>query len=50
MRFLAMGGYGAFVWPAYAVSFLGLLAMVWHSWAGWRAAKRRLAAVEGDRQ
>ena len=48
--FFAMGGYGAFIWPAYAVSLLGLLAMVWQSWAAWRAAKKRLQALEGDKK
>jgi heme exporter protein D len=49
-HFLAMGGYGAFIWPAYGASLIGLLAMVWQSWAAWRAAKKRLAALEEDRK
>ena len=49
-QFFAMGGYAAFIWPAYGVSFLGLLAMVWQSWAGWRAAKKRLKALEEDKR
>jgi len=49
-HFFAMGGYGAFIWPAYGVSFLGLLAMVWQSWAAWRAAKKRLKALEEDQR
>ena len=48
-QFLAMGGYAAFVWPAYGVSALGLIAMVWQSWAAWRAAKKNLMALEKDR-
>jgi heme exporter protein D len=47
--FFAMGGYGAFIWPAYAVSALALIAMVWQSWASWRAAKKRLEDLERDR-
>ena len=47
--FFAMGGYGAFIWPAYGVSALGLIAMVWHSWAAWRAAKKQLEALEEGR-
>ena len=47
--FLAMGGYGVFIWPAYGVSALALIAMVWQSWAAWRAAKKRLEDLERDR-
>lgn len=46
--FLAMGGYGAFIWPAYGVSLLALIAIVWQSWAAWRAAKKKLDALERD--
>jgi heme exporter protein D len=47
--FLAMGGYGAFIWPAYGVSLVALIAIVWQSWAAWRAAKKKLDALEQDR-
>ncbi len=47
--FFAMGGYAAFIWPAYGVSLLGLVAMIWQSWAAWRAAQKRLAALEEDK-
>ena len=43
-----MGGYAAFVWPAYMVSALGLVAMAWQSWAAWRAAQKKLADLEKD--
>ncbi|MBN9555470.1 MAG: heme exporter protein CcmD [Alphaproteobacteria bacterium] len=46
--FLAMGGYAAFIWPAYGVSLLALVAVTWQSWAAWRAAKRKLAELERD--
>ncbi len=46
--FFAMGGYAAFVWPAYGVSALALFGMVWQCWAAWRAAKKRLEALEKD--
>lgn len=46
--FFAMGGYAAFIWPAYGVSALALLGMVWQCWAAWRAAKKRLEALEKD--
>jgi heme exporter protein D len=47
--FLAMGGYGAFIWPAYGVSLVALIGIVWQSWAAWRVAKKKLDALEQDR-
>ena len=45
-----LGPYSDFIWPAYAVSALGLLgATVW-TWAAWRNAKARLASLEKDRK
>jgi len=44
--FLAMGGYAAFVWPAYAVSLLGLGAAIGISLAQYRRARARLARLE----
>lgn len=47
-QFLAMGGYGAFVWPAYGVTALGLGgAIVLTLRAYFRA--RRIFAKLGDR-
>jgi heme exporter protein D len=46
--FFAMGGYGAFIWPAYGISAFTLLGMIWQCWAAWRAAKKRLEALEED--
>jgi len=39
---LAMGGYAAFVWPAYGVSVAGLLAMAFLTLRGWWGARRAL--------
>jgi heme exporter protein D len=47
--FFAMGGYASFIWPAYGVSALALVAMVWQSWSAWRAAQKKLQALEDDR-
>lgn len=44
--FWDMGGYAAYVWPAYGVSALGLGLMVLWVAAGWRRAKAKLAALE----
>jgi len=44
--FFAMGGYAAFVWPAFAVT-LGLMAALgWSTWRRLKAAERALAALE----
>lgn len=47
--FLQMGGYGAYVWPAYAVSALGLGGLAFHVWRRGRALVRRLKALETSR-
>jgi len=48
-NFFAMGGYAAFIWPAYGVSALALVAMIWQSWSAWHAARKKLKALEDDR-
>jgi heme exporter protein D len=46
MSFWAMGGYADFVWPAYAVSALGLVGALAWTLASYSAAKARLKALE----
>ena len=41
-----LGPYSDFIWPAYAVSVLGLLAATLWTLMAWRQAKARLAALE----
>jgi heme exporter protein D len=49
-HFLTMGGYAAYVWPAYGVSFVGLVAAVILTWRGYARAKQTLSRAEkGDR-
>ena len=36
--YLAMGGYAAFVWPAYAVATIAIGGISWHSWRRYRAS------------
>jgi heme exporter protein D len=43
---LAMGGYAAYVWPAYGVSLLFLAAAVVLTWRAYARARARLAALE----
>src|ERR1051326_800139 len=47
-EFLAMGGYAAFVWPAYGVTALGLSAAVLLTLRGYASAKARLAQFTGE--
>ena len=44
--FFAMGGYAAYVWPAYAISVLGLLAVGVVSWHQMRRSERLVALSE----
>jgi heme exporter protein D len=43
---LNMGGYGAYIWPAYGISAVALGVATILSWRAWRAAKAKLAALE----
>lgn len=45
-EFLAMGGYGSFVWPAYGVTALVVLGLVVWSAQAHRAVKARVAMLE----
>jgi heme exporter protein D len=46
-EFFAMGGYAAYVWPAYGFATLVLIARLVQSW---RAARRRAAEFEQVRR
>jgi heme exporter protein D len=46
MSFWAMGGYAAFVWPAYAVSALGLIGATAWTLSAYAAARKRLKELE----
>jgi len=48
-HFFAMGGYAAYIWPAYGVSFVGLGAAIVLIWRAYRHARRALGRAEkGD--
>jgi heme exporter protein D len=46
--YLAMGGYAAFVWPAYAAAFAILGSLALFSWVRYRQAGRALARLQSD--
>lgn len=48
-EFLSMGGYAAFVWPAYAAVALVLTGVAVASVAGLRRRRRLLAVLDGAR-
>lgn len=47
-HFFAMGGYAAYVWPAYAASAVGIGGMILFTLRDYARAKRRLAESEAE--
>jgi heme exporter protein D len=47
--YFAMGGYAAFVWPAFALSFGVLAVLLISSLKGLRESERALGAAEANR-
>jgi heme exporter protein D len=45
-EFLNMGGYGGYVWPAYAIAAAVLIGLVWHSVHALRSSARDLEEAE----
>ena len=46
--FLAMGGYGAYVWPAYAIAVAVLGGLALQSWRARARARAALDAAEAN--
>jgi heme exporter protein D len=47
-HFFAMGGYAAYVWPAYGVSFVGIAAAVVLTLRSYARARTQLAKIEAE--
>ncbi len=47
-RYLAMGGYAAFVWPAYGVALVVLGGLAWQSWRRYRASSDTLERLQRE--
>ncbi len=45
-RFLEMGGYARYVWPAFAIAAAVLLGLLGQSLAAYRRSQRELAALQ----
>ncbi len=49
-QFFAMGGYAAYVWPAFAI-VLVVMALMWFTGIhGWRKSEQTLAALRSNRR
>ena len=48
--FFAMGGYAAYVWPAFAIAAVGLVALLTVSLRGLRARRAELETLQGGRR
>jgi len=46
-EFLAMGGYAAYIWPAYGITFLGIAGAIVLTVRSYLRAKSNLSALEG---
>jgi heme exporter protein D len=49
-HFLAMGGYGAYIWPAYLIAGVVLAVLLVDSLYGARVQEKRLAALRQNRR
>ena len=47
-NYLAMGGYAAFVWPAYGVALAVLGGYAWYSWRRYRASTQALEKLQRE--
>ncbi|WP_448203604.1 heme exporter protein CcmD [Azospirillum sp. sgz302134] len=47
--FFAMGGYAAYVWPAYGLAALVMVGLLVATWKALRSAETTLKALEGSR-
>jgi heme exporter protein D len=47
-EFFAMGGYAAYVWPAYVFAAAAIGGMAIQTIREWRRARERLRALEAD--
>lgn len=46
LEWLAMDGYGVFIWSAYAIAFCGLTGILASAWGAYRKAERQAAEFE----
>ena len=49
-EFLAMGGHGSYVWPAFGIAFAILIGMALQAWLQRRRLRRQLEALQQGRE
>jgi heme exporter protein D len=47
-HFFAMGGYAAYVWPAYGLSFAGIACAIALTWRSYTRARSLLEKIERE--
>lgn len=47
--YFQMGGYAAFVWPAYGLGLIGLVGILWSSVSTWKANEREFEQLKSAR-
>ena len=47
-HYLAMGGYAAFVWPAYGMALAVLGGYAWYSWRRYRGSTEALEKLQRE--
>lgn len=47
-EFLAMGGYAAFVWPAYGVALVVMVGLAWRARAALKRQEKALARLDQE--
>jgi heme exporter protein D len=48
--FLEMGGYGAFVWPAYGIAAVVMIALLWTSLRGAKRQRELMDVLSAERR
>lgn len=48
-QYFQMGGYAAFVWPAYGLGLIGLVGVLWLSLKSWKDAEQEFSGLKSSR-
>lgn len=48
--FFAMGGHAGYIWPAFAVTFVGMVGLLFATLRGWRQSEQMLRSLRQERR